>query len=150
MYSKLSPSVDLEQLLERSEPTGKRYEAIRELGHQRFPLMHRVHNPQLSQPMMRHLVPHHPFGNDTDHLTATSENLVRQSTHHTHARPTIDKSNTFAHQHSRQISRSVRVAVSCTGTRATENAKRFHSTKLIVATSRNLQRVEGLILCPRA
>src|SRR5215475_2459611 len=73
LQSELGPGQDLAKLVECAEPAGHRDERIGQVGHEGFALMHRSHDSELGQSLMRDLaVDEHPR-NDANNLSPMLE-----------------------------------------------------------------------------
>src|SRR6476646_6118492 len=81
METDLLPCPNFEQLLERAEPTGQCDERIGELGHDCFPLVHRLDDAKLCQSAMRYLSGDKFAGDDSNDLAAFAQHGVGKHTH---------------------------------------------------------------------
>src|SRR4051794_5692469 len=91
VQAELIPGVDLEQLLERPHAAGQRHERVRELGHQRLALVHRVDHPQIGQPGVRDLAVDQRLRDHADHAAAALQRRVGDGAHQTDARAAVDE-----------------------------------------------------------
>ena len=81
----LLPREQLEQLVERPGAAGQRDHGVRQLGHQRLALVHRLDDVQLGQAGVRDLVLDQPRRDHADHGPAGGQRGIGQRAHQPHA-----------------------------------------------------------------
>ena len=96
MQAELRPRQLLEQLVERAEAAGQRGEAVRELGHQRLPLVQRADDVQLRQAAVRELAVDERLRDHADHLAAGRERSVGDGAHQPDPAAAVDDADARA------------------------------------------------------
>ena len=90
VQAELGPGRDLEELLERPEAAGQRHERVRQLGHLRLALVHRVDDPQVAQPGVGDLAVDQRLRDHADHLGAGRERRVGHDAHQADVGAAVD------------------------------------------------------------
>lgn len=94
VQAELTPGQDLDQFVERADAAGQDTEAIRAADHLRLPLVHRVHDQQLGQPIMLDLDLMQVFRDDPDDCPATFERTVGDPAHQAQTSSAVDDAPT--------------------------------------------------------
>src|SRR5215471_17404264 len=82
MTTELDPCYLFNNLFQRSNATGHRYEGIRHLEHFAFSLVHIPCNNEIVRPTHCMLTGYQEFGNDAGHFTAMFMDGFSNATHH--------------------------------------------------------------------
>ena len=132
VQAELGPGVDLEQLVERAGPARQRDEAVREVGHQRLALVHRVHDVQLAQPRVRDLAVDERLRDHADDLAARGERRVGDRAHQADARAAVDEADARAGERAAERRGRLRVVRVGAGARPGEDAEPSHGGRAIL------------------
>jgi len=81
LQAKLCPGKNLAKLFERAVPTRQGDERIGKIGHQSLAFMHRLNDPQIREPAVRHFLFDHGPRNNADNVSACRQRRIRQYTH---------------------------------------------------------------------
>jgi hypothetical protein len=105
----LRPGDHLEQLLERAEAAREGDHGVRQLGHQRLPLVHALHDSEVGQAVVGELFRGERLGDDARHLAAGPHRRVRHDPHQAHAPAAVDQADVALRQQLAQTSSLLRV-----------------------------------------
>ena len=125
--TQLSPGQCFENLLKSAPASWHGNKAVRHMRHQRFSLVHRMHDMLLRQAGMRHLFNGQRLGNDANRLAARVQHGIGDSPHHANPRAAVDQANAARSQPAAQFSRSVQVSGVATRAGTAVNADSFHA-----------------------
>lgn len=81
MVTELQPRELLEELLERSEPTGQRKKPVGEIRHHLFPFVHVRNYVKLGEPSVAYLAIPHRCRNDTGNAAARRQGCIGHGSH---------------------------------------------------------------------
>ena len=127
MDAELLPGEDLDQLLERADPARQGHERVRELGHQRLALVHRLHDVQLGQAAVGDLAVHELLRDHADDLAAGLQRGVGQRAHQADRRAAVDDADAAADERPREVLGRLQVDRVRPEARAAVDADGLHS-----------------------
>src|SRR5438034_1097090 len=93
MHPELPPGPDLEELLQRPDPAGKRDKSVSKLGHHRLALVHRINNAKIVERRIRYLALHQHARNHSDDVAQLVEHCLGERSHQSDTRSAIDDSD---------------------------------------------------------
>jgi hypothetical protein len=122
VQAQLQPRHHLEHLFERAETSRQNYERIGSFGHRALANVHRLHDDEFVESLVRNLWTHQMLGNDADDIAARGERRIGDVSHHPDVPATVDDPYTPARKQGTEFARRIGILRSRTAVRSTEDA----------------------------
>ncbi len=118
VHPELRPGEDLDDLLERPDAAGDGDEGVRQLGHERLALVHRPHDAQVLEALVRELARLELLGDDPGDAAARLGGRVGKDAHEPGAPAAVDDPDPLGGQQAREALGALRVGGARAGLRA--------------------------------
>src|SRR5438105_1852439 len=136
VQAKLGPSKDLTKLLQRPIAAWERDESASQLGHKRFPLVHRLHDSQLRQTAMRQFLFDQRLRDHANDLSTLGQRGICHHAHQSDIASTVNKVKAMFGNSRAHLLGSPGVNRVCAMARAAKNTNPLHA-EVITSTPRS-------------